>query len=366
MRFENKKTIYINGRFLTQPITGTQRYALELLSHIDILLEEEKYAHLDLVCLVPREPFTRPKWKNIKIIPVGINKKNLWEQIDLAFFARGSLLFSPVNTGPIFHRRQIVTIHDASVFAVPAAYSLGFRLKYRFIINLVGKSALLALTVSQFSRRELAKYLKVPVDRFYVISHGGDHLDDVVSDRQVLVRNKIEKNSYFLTVSSNSPHKNFSSVIRAAQKDRIKGVQFIAVGGTFSRIFQAAKSVNMPENVQLLGYVNDCELKALYENAVGLIFPSLYEGFGLPVLEAMQAGCPVLCANSAALMEVGGDAALYFDPLNPDDLASLIDRFLADRTLQQKIVARGLEQSAKFRWEVTARNTLDKIIGLLQ
>ena len=141
------------------------------------------------------------------------------------------------------------------------------------------------------------------------------------------VRNKIEKNGYFLTVASNSPHKNFSSVIRAAQKDRIKGLRFIAVGGTFTRIFQAARSVNMPDNIQILGYVNDCELKALYDNAVGLIFPSLYEGFGLPVLEAMQAGCPVLCANSAALMEAGGDAALYFDPLNPDELAGLIDRF---------------------------------------
>jgi glycosyltransferase involved in cell wall biosynthesis len=117
--------------------------------------------------------------------------------------------------------------------------------------------------------------------------------------------------------------------------------------------------------VQLLGYANSSELKALYENAVGLIFPSLYEGFGFPVVEAMGLGCPVLCSSSASLPEVAGEAALYFDPLHPADLADKLDRFLSDPCLQEKLRLRGFEQAAKFRWEMTARQTLDKIIPLL-
>jgi len=358
--------LYVNGRFLTKTVTGVARYALELLRQVDALLETVTYAGIRVTCLAPPEQLIEPDWKNIEIRKVGGNHQNLWEQIDLPFFARGHLLFSPGNSGPILHSRQVVTLHDASVFAFPGAYSLAFRIKYHIILRMLVRSARLILTVSQFSRQELAKYLNISSDRFNVIYNGSDHLAFLAPDHQILERNHLKKRGYLLTVASNSPHKNFTSVVSAARKIHNQDIPFVVVGGTNRRIFQSGGMTDVPENVQLLGYVNDNELKALYKNSAGFIFPSLYEGFGLPVLEAMQAGCPVLCADSASLPEVGGDAALYFDPLNPDDLASLIDRFLADQALRKNMEARGLEQSSKFRWEATARNTLDKIIGLLQ
>ena len=358
--------LYVNGRFLTKTVTGVARYALELLRQVDALLETVTYAGIRVTCLAPPEQLIEPDWKNIEIRKVGGNHQNLWEQIDLPFFARGHLLFSPGNSGPILHSRQVVTLHDASVFAFPGAYSLAFRIKYHIILRMLVRSARLILTVSQFSRQELAKYLNISSDRFNVIYNGSDHLAFLAPDHQILERNHLKKRGYLLTVASNSPHKNFTSVVSAARKIHNQDIPFVVVGGTNRRIFQSGGMTDVPETVQLLGYVNDNELKALYKNSAGFIFPSLYEGFGLPVLEAMQAGCPVLCADSASLPEVGGDAALYFDPLNPDDLASLIDRFLADQALRKNMEARGLEQSSKFRWEATARNTLDKIIGLLQ
>jgi len=356
--------LYVNGRFLTKTVTGVIRYSLELLRQVDALLETDTYAGIRVTCLAPPEQLIEPGWKNIVIRKVGGNRQNLWEQIDLPLFARGQVLFSPGNSGPVLHSRQVVTLHDASVFAFPGAYSLAFRIKYHMILRMLVRSARLILTVSQFSRQELAKYLGISNDRFNVIYNGSDHLACLAPDYQILERNHLKKRGYLLTVASNSSHKNFTSLVSAARKIHNQDIQFVVVGGTFRRIFQSGGMTDVPENVQLLGYVNDNELKALYENAAGFIFPSLYEGFGLPVLEAMQAGCPVLSADSASLPEVGGDAALYFDPLNPDEIASRIDSFLSDPGLRETMRSRGFEQSARFRWETTARNTLDKIIHL--
>jgi glycosyltransferase involved in cell wall biosynthesis len=336
-----------------------------LLHQVDSLLETAAYAGVRIICLAPPERLSEQGWKNIEVRKVGVNRQNIWEQIDLPFYARGHLLFSPGNSGPVFHSRQVVTLHDASVFAFPAAYSRAFRIKYHVVLRMLVRSARLIFTDSRFSQQELAKYLGVSGDQFNVIYLGGDHLARVASDNKVLEQNQLNKNSYLLTVASNSPHKNFPCVIEAARKVRAQNIQFVAVGGTFRRVFQSSGSEDVPDNVRLLGYVSDGEVKALYENAAGFIFPSLYEGFGLPVLEAMGAGCPVLCANSASLPEVGGEAALYFDAMNADDLAGTIDRFLSVPGLRETMRIKGLEQCARFRWEMTARNTLDAIIHLL-
>ena len=114
-----------------------------------------------------------------------------------------------------------------------------------------------------------------------------------------------------------------------------------------------------------LGYVNDRELKALYENALGFIFPSLYEGFGLPVLEAMRAGCPVISSHAASLPEVAGDAALYFDPGDVEDMARVIERFLSDPALQEDMRHKGFLQAKYFKWSTTARRILESMLDVL-
>lgn len=360
-------TIFINGRFLTKAITGVQRYAFELLAHLDVLLEESEYSGLKLICLAPPELEALPAWKNLEIRRVGHNRGNLWEQIDLPFHAQGNLLFSPANTGPFYVSNQALTFHDASVFAMPEAYSLAFRAKYWFIFKNLVRTARLILTDSRFSQQELARYLQVPAERFLVIPLGGDHFQNMQSDLAILQKHGLSDGSYLLTVASQSRHKNFGTVLKAASLVK-SGVNFVAVGGSFQQVFHQngrIASESLPPNIHALGYVNDHQLKALYENARGYIFPSLYEGFGLPVLEAMNNGCPVLCSTAASLPEVGGEAALYFDPLDANNLAAVIERFLTDPTLKSDLRTRGIEHAARFTWEKTARATLKALVSCL-
>jgi glycosyltransferase involved in cell wall biosynthesis len=307
---------------------------------------------------------SQPTWKNIAVKQVGANKGNAWEQFDLPFYASGRLLFSPANIGPFHYSNQVVTFHDASVFAVPNAYSLGFRLKYWFIFKNLVRKARLIITDSHYSQKELSHYLGVQPDRFVVILLGGDHLNEGPSNNTMLQETGLQKSSYLLTVASQSPHKNFEAVLRAA-KAFDKEMVFVAAGGSFKKIFQKTQEFTVPPNVRLLGYIGDQELKALYENALGFIFPSFYEGFGLPVLEAMNCGCPVISSMAASLPEVGGEASLYFDPRNTDSLTISLRRFLSDVNLQNDMRTRGMINAKNFTWEKTARETLSLLHGCL-
>lgn len=357
-------TLFVNGRFLDQPLTGVQRYARELMARIDGLLDQDPAgAGLEVVCLAPRGATAPAGWKRIRLRQVGTHRGNLWEQVDLPSCLRGGLLFSPANIGPAFHANQAVTLHDASVFAVPQAYSALFRAKYRFVFGQLARRARLVLTDSVFSQRELARHLHVDPARFAVVPLGGDHLQGVAADESVLDANGLRGQEYLLMVASRSPHKNVARLIEAVR--RVKGgTRFVLVGGSFKGVFRDAGPEDLPAHVTRLGYVDDPGLKALYENAQGFIFPSLYEGFGLPVLEAMSCGCPVLCSRAASLPEVGGTAVEYFDPLDVDAIRHALERFVADPALRARMKAAGRLQAAGFSWERTARETLRRITAL--
>lgn len=348
-----RTTIFINGRFLTKTITGVQRYAHELLRQIDLQLPP----NIQIICLTPPEAFTPPSWENIKIRTVGRNHGNLWEQLDLPFHAHGELLFSPANIGPFHYRNQIVTLHDAAIFAVPNSYSLAFRMKYRFIFRQLAQNARHILTVSHFSQKELAHWLKISPQRFSVVPLGADHLDRVTANPQILSKYHLEKDNYLLVVASQSQHKNLTTVFQALQSIQ-REIQVVVTGGSFDDIFQMQKKRWMPKNIQTLGYVPDEALKALYENALGLIFPSAYEGFGLPILEAMRCGCPVLCSNAASMPEVAGDAAIYFDPHQPQQIVEVLNRFLPNPQIHKSLHFAGREQAKRFTWAITARQSI--------
>lgn len=353
-----KTTIYINGRFLTQPLTGVQRYAICLLGALDLMLPDE----IEMICLVPREPITPPGWKKIRLKTVGMFKGNLWEQVDLFFAARGQLLFSPANIGPFAYANQIATLHDASIYAVPAAYSWSFRFKYRFVFEQLAHRAKNLLTVSNFSKRELARYLGTPPERFTVIHNGSEHIESIQPDATVLSTHKLTPGEYFLMVGSQSAHKNMAAVLAAWQQLQ-QPIPLVVAGGNFKNVFQATTDTPLPENIKKIGYITDQELKALYQHARGFIFPSIYEGFGLPILEAMRCGCPVICSNQASMPEVAGDAALYFDPHRPDSICQSIQDFIASPELQTSLRKRGLLQAEKFTWQQAAAETLKILTG---
>lgn len=350
--------IVINGRFLTQAVTGVQRYAIELTKALDELLERgvidaERYT-LDL--LAPPSAGTDLPLRHINFRREGNSSGLLWEQFELPWLARDALLINLCNAAPLVASRQLVTLHDAAVHAVPEAYSRAFRAWYRLLLPSVGRIARRVITVSQFSRSEITRRFGVAESKCVVISEGKEHMQTVAADKSVLERHGIGRRPYVLAVSSASPNKNFRAIVEAIRWLGVAPFDLVIAGGTNPRIFSDA-GANLPDFVRHLGYVSDGELKALYEAASCFVYPSFYEGFGLPPLEAMACGCPVIVSRAASLPEVCGDAALYCDPADPRDIAKQMSDLVFDDSLRARLRERGLQRAQRFSWERCARET---------
>ena len=354
--------IYINGRFLTQPITGVQRFAREILRAVDALLVSEGSGHKrSIVLLTP--PGTPPLagLRNIECRPAGRFQGQAWEQLELPRYTGDGLSLNLCNTAPLAGRCTIVAIHDAGVFAVPEAYSRPFRTWYRLLHPQLGRRAVRLLTVSEFSRSELSRHLGIAHDRFTVIPNGGEHILREPADHRILSRLGLS-GRYVLAVSSQSAHKNFAGIQAAVKHMHRQDFTLVFAGGANSRVFNAGGA--LAREVRVTGRVTDAELRALYENAECFVYPSLYEGFGLPPLESMMCGCPVVVSRAASLPEVCGDAAVYCDPSDPGDIARALDAVLADGELRADLRRRGSERAARFTWKHAALALLTLLDGL--
>ena len=350
--------IQINARFLTQPVTGVQRYAVHLVKALDDLLDRGLIdpKRFLFVLLAPREIRYALPLKHIPLKRVGHLSGHLWEQFELPFYARGGLLLNLCNAAPLFKRNQIVTIHDASVFATPNAYSYFFRTWYKILLTVLGKTARKIMTDSSFSKTELIRYAGMDDRKIEVIALGAEHVFSTNTDETILKRHEIGRKPFVLAVGSMNPNKNFDGIVRAIERLGDAPFDIVIAGGVNPRVFGSARPV-LPAAVKHLGYVNDGELRTLYEHASCFVYPSLYEGFGLPPLEAMACGCPVIVSRSASLPEVCGDAAVYCDPDDPKDIAEKITMLMNDSTLREKLRGKGMERARQFRWDRCARET---------
>jgi glycosyltransferase involved in cell wall biosynthesis len=347
----SKKNIYINARFLTQSITGVQRYAIELVKAIDLLLDrgEMNMRELKFTLLSPPDPINQLNLKHIQVKKVGYLKGHLWEQLELPFYAKNGLLLNLCNTAPILKKNQITTIHDASVYAVPQTYSFLFRAWYKLLFRIADKVSKQIITDSDFSRKELIQYCKINPSKIHTIYLGKEHIHDNNVDLEYLSKIRTDK-PFVLAVSSMSPNKNFRSILLAVEMMGVVDFDIVIAGGTNPKIFSSSNQMDLG-NYNYLGYVNDSQLRTLYENADCFIYPSYYEGFGLPPLEAMASGCPVIASNTASLPEVCGDAVLYCDPHNPKHIAEKIHQMMSDPDLRMNLRTKGLEQAKQFSWE---------------
>jgi glycosyltransferase involved in cell wall biosynthesis len=350
--------IVINGRFLTQTVTGVQRYAIELTKALDELLgrgviDAERYK---FELLAPLSGAADLSLRHIQIRRQGNLSGSLWEQFELPWLTRDALLINLCNAAPLAVSRQLVTLHDAAVHAVPEAYSRAFRIWYKLLLPNVGRIARRVITVSQFSRSEITRRFGVAESKCVVIGEGKEHMQKVAADKSALERHGIGRRPYVLAVSSASPNKNFRAIVQAIQWLGAAPFDLVIAGGTNPRIFSDA-GAKLPDFVRHVGYVSDGELKALYEAAACFVYPSFYEGFGLPPLEAMACGCPVIVSRAASLPEVCGDAALYCDPTDPRDIAKQMSDLVFDDGLRARLRQRGLERAQQFSWERCARET---------
>ncbi|HET6796316.1 MAG TPA: glycosyltransferase family 1 protein [Gemmatimonadales bacterium] len=349
----------IDGRFAGQTITGVQRYATEVVRGFDRLLAEDSASRrrYDLVLAVPPGTSVSFNLDHVQVQPVGHLTGHLWQQLELDRFSGRDLLLCLCNVGPLRRRNQIVTLHDASVFAHPAAYSRMFRTWYGMVQQQIGARALMVLTDSEFSRNELHRYLDIPLGRIRVVPLGGNHLESVVADRSILVRHGLGRRRFVLAVSSLAPHKNFGVFLDAIAQihEDQPDLDIVVAGGRFERVFNSGR-IPIPDAIQV-GYVTDAELKALYQSAACFVYPSLYEGFGLPPLEAMACGCPVVLSSAASLPEVGKGAVLYFEPTNPASLAHAVSRVLNEPALAGLLQEQGRLRAAELTWDRCARQT---------
>ncbi len=290
---------------------------------------------------------------------------HLWEQVVLPWVARRDLLVNLAGSAPAMARRQICMVHDAAVFDRPAAYTHAFVIWYRWLFRRLARRALKLLTVSSFSRERLAAHLHLDAARFGIVPNGGDHFDAVAADASVLAQHGLAGKRFLLAVGSANANKNLPALVSAfAALPPEADLRLVIVGGRSGQVFADAASsadASDPPGLLRLGAIDDAALKALYQHATALVFPSLYEGFGLPPLEAMACGCPVAAARAGATAEVCGEAALYFDPESVDEMSAAFHTLLIDAPLRERLRAAGFARVANFRWSDAAEALLAQI-----
>lgn len=359
--------ITINGRFFSRRPTGVERFALEVISAINDLIGASDPAVRGLSFKIMLPPGVTPEqeFSHIPMETVGRSRGTLWEQWDLPrAVPKESLLLNLCNTAPIWRSGHLVVIHDACSVRVPQAFGWAFRKWYGVLIPTIYRRSRSVCTVSRFSCEELAAVYGDRRD-VCVLPEGTDHMARVNSDERVFVRHGLLERPYVLSVSSLSPHKNFATVVRAFKLMGDCGFDFVVAGGQNPNVF-AGMADDLPASVRYVGYVSDEELKALYVHAACFVFPSIYEGYGLPPTEAMACGCPVLAAQAASIPEVCGDAALYFNPREPSSLADLIKQVMNDDGLRDRMRALGLARSEGMRWRNTALELINEINRVLE
>jgi glycosyltransferase involved in cell wall biosynthesis len=289
---------------------------------------------------------------------------HLWEQLHLPVAARGSLLWSPVSTGPVAFSRQVCTIHDLIPIDHPEWFDRRFAQWYGWILPRVAGISQHIIAVSSFTKLRIVERFNIPHDRVSVILNGVDQSFLYPRSEQEHEELRTEmgiQGPYVLFLGSVEPRKNLNRLIDAwtAIRNRIPADTTLLIVGLpenpkiHSRVLFGA----VPNSIKFVGYVDQQKLPVLYSGAAAFVYPTLCEGFGLPVLEAMACGAPVLTSGSTSLPEVAGNAALLVDPLSTDEIGLGLVRLLGDHTLRERLRTLGLARAAQLTWEKGAGDT---------
>ena len=359
-------TLFINARFLCQKMSGVQRFAAEIWTAFDRLLDDDpilKMAIGPVIALTPIGQLRSVLWRNISVLQVGQTRGHVWEQGALFRASKNDVLVSLGNAGPLRHAAHIVALHDANIWDIPQAFAPSYRVLHRTSRPILARRAKRLITVSTFSANRLSTHLGVSQNRFSIIPNGANHIDKVVADVDAIKRFGLSPNGYFLSVGNQSPNKNIDRLITAHGLAGSSIPPLVIVGGAVSGLSNDTRQNN--ERVHVLGRLSDGALRSLYEHAFGFVFPSLYEGFGIPPLEAMQLGTPVLSSNQTAMPEVLQDAPMWFDPMNVEDMANAMQQFSKmPKDERTKMRERAKQVAAQFTWEKSAVLLVQQILSL--
>lgn len=343
----------INGKFAAQRLTGVQRVAERVVSELDFIV-----GTAEVTIFLP--PGSRPlgllRIREKEVGPKGL-PLHIWEQLILPQAAKGHLLLNLSGSAPAFFHRQICLMHDAAVFDTPSAYTLAFVFWYRWLYSRISRHSDIVLTVSNFSRTRLMNVLSLKPEKLLVMPNAADHFDNRSTTAKELEEYlhiyALSPGNYILTVGSKNPNKNLNGLMEAHASLPTDRLPLVVVGGGDLGVFAPIGS-KIISDVIYLGSINDKSLCMLYQGARALVFPSLYEGFGLPPLEAMMMGCPVIASDAGALPETCGDAALYVKPKDVAGIAEAIRHVSVDDLLCAKLSAAGRKRASLFCWSKTA------------
>jgi len=324
--------VAVNARFMERPITGVERYAGEVLR-----------------CWERAVRIFRPQ--GFFRGPAG----HFWEQFFLpGQLGMGEVLWSPINTGPLSASQQVVTIHDLSCLQHPEWYHPAFYWWYRFLLPRLVQRASRVLTVSAFSQRQISSAFDLPEEQVWVVPGGVNQAHFHPTDPGEVRQRYGLPERYVLFVGSLDPRKNLPALIQAwqRQQEAFPDVGLVIAGGR-RKLFRKVPLADGYVNVHLTGYVPDALLPGLYSGAAVFVLPSFSEGFGLPVLEAMACGTPVIASRRGALPEIAGNAALLVEP-ETEALSRALGQVLSDNELRAELRQRGLARVQAYSWQRTA------------
>jgi glycosyltransferase involved in cell wall biosynthesis len=361
------------SRAATRERTGTENYSLQLIRHLLALESGHRY----------RLYFNRPP--TVELFPMRADLElrvmpfpRLWTHVRLSWeMARQppDMLFVPAHVLPMVHpRSSVVTVHDLGYLHYPGAHPLLDRLYLDLSTRYNARAARRVIAVSQATQDDLVQYYGLEPDKITVVYSGWDERMRPVEDEGTIERVKARygiRGEYVLYMGTLQPRKNLGRLLEAvarlrkeAQRGKAPGLVIAGrKGWLYDPIFQQVERLGLESEVVFPGYVPQDDLPALLSGARLFVFPSLYEGFGLPVLEAMACGTPVVCSNVSSLPEVAGDAALLVDPLDVKGMAEAMNRLVQDEGLRTELVERGYRQVRQFSWERCARETLAVLEG---
>lgn len=357
-------TVAVNGRFLTHPITGVQRYAHEVVSCWGRGDGPDRATRTVLAPAVTAHPADR---LGLPAHRIGRLRGHLWEQAELPRHVRADVLFCPANTAPIAtllsRTPVVVTVHDLAYRYFPDAYTAAYRAVYATLVPIIMDRAALVITVSETERASIVHHFPAVRDRIVAIPNGVFDAVGAAAFAGDRPPSPVPA-PFVLYVGSLSRRKNLEGFLRAFAL--LPHDIHAAVVGSTPQVFNQPE-LTVPEHIRrrihFAGQLDStARLLAYYRNARCLVFPSFFESSGLPPLEAMAAGCPVVVSDIPALVERCGDAALYCDPADIESIAAQTRRLLDDSSLRDDLIRRGSARAQAYTWERCADRTWDAVV----
>lgn len=351
-------------------IDGTRVYIHNLLKYFGKLDSSSEFLIYHKKKFNPE--LTPPVFPNYKIITKNFPK--LWTQTRLAldlWKEKPDVLWMPLHSIPLFRSKNIktvVTIHDLAFKYFPETFPKKDLIKLEILTKLAVENSNKIITISESSKKDILKfYPKVTEDKIKVISHGFDaevfsRERDLRKEKEIKEKYEIVGN-YILSTGGLQPRKNLETLVEAFNqiKKEFTELKLVLAGENAwlsESLYKKIGYSSCKRDIILTGQVNFSDLSHLYRGAEIYVYPSLYDGFGITLLEGFASKVPVIAAKNSSLPEVGGEAALYFDAKNSEELSSKVKEILTNDDLRRELIGKGLDQTKKFSWEKCARETL--------